>query len=304
MSHGWTRRNTDRAGDDDRDMGDRQMHGDETVIGREFDVVCQMPDDKRWFACGLVVKIDNMTTPKSEWLTKELATAFLEGVRGAIPGADLQLAVIAKIVQLWCGVPSAILDLGCGNGILGRFLLNSFPSARGVFVDFSDPMLEAARANLRDMPQATIVKADFATARWVESVSSFQPFDIVVSGFAIHHQPNERKRQVYSEIHQLLSPGGIFLNLEHVASLTPAGEQLFDDFFIDHLHRFHSASDPGRPREVIADAYYKRSDKKENILAPLDEQCQWLREIGFEDVDCFFKVFELALFGGRKASRA
>jgi hypothetical protein len=40
---------------------------------------------------------------------------------------------------------------------------------------------------------------------------------------------------------------------------------------------------------------------KEYILAPVDLQCAWLRLIGFQDVDCFFKVFELALFGGRKA---
>ncbi|SPE57295.1 hypothetical protein SBV1_270094 [Verrucomicrobia bacterium] len=34
----------------------------------------------------------------------------------------------------------------------------------------------------------------------------------------------------------------------------------------------------------------------------MGEQCQWLREIGFENVDCYFKVFELALFGGTKRS--
>lgn len=151
-------------------------------------------------------------------------------------------------------------------------------------------------------PQARVVKADFASPRWVDAVSSYQPFDIVVSGFAIHHLPDERKRELYSEVYQLLSSGGIFLNLEHVASRTPAGEQLFDEFFVDHLHGYHAASDPGKPRELIAATYYKRPDKKENMLTPVDEQCQWLREIGFNDVDCFFKVFELALFGGRKAS--
>ena len=85
-----------------------------------------------------------MTTPKSKWQTKERATAFLEGVREAIPGAGLQLAVIGKIVQLWCKAPSRVLDLGCGDGVLGRFLLEMFPSAHGISVDFSDPMLDAA----------------------------------------------------------------------------------------------------------------------------------------------------------------
>lgn len=55
-----------------------------------------------------------------------------------------------------------------------------------------------------------------------------------------------------------------------------------------------------RTREDVAREWYHRPDKSENILAPVDLQCQWLREIGFQDVDCFFKLLELALFGGKK----
>ena len=66
---------------------------------------------------------------ESKWKTKKLAKTFLEGVRGAIPGADLQLAVIGKIADRWCVSPKRILDLGCGDGILGQFLLNRFSFA-------------------------------------------------------------------------------------------------------------------------------------------------------------------------------
>jgi SAM-dependent methyltransferase len=238
----------------------------------------------------------------SEWQTKELTNAFLDGVRGAIPGASLQLAVLGKIAELWCPCPSEILDLGCGDGILGRFFLGKFPGAHATFVDFSDPMLDAVRKCLGGAPRATVVKADFSTADWRYVLPTTTAFDIVVSGFAIHHQPDSRKKALYSEMYDLLVAGGVFLNLEHVASITPAGEHLFDEFFIDHLHDFHASSSPGRTRDEIADTYYNRPDKKLNILAPVEKQCRWLRETGFQDVDCFFKVFELALFGGRKAS--
>lgn len=240
-------------------------------------------------------------TEKSQWQTRELTKAFLEGVRGAIPGAAIQLAVIGKIAQQWRGNASNIMDLGCGNGILGQYLLSLFPSASCLFVDFSDPMLEAARANVDAPGRATFAKADFSSSAWLAEVAPNGPFDLIVSGFAIHHQPDKRKRSLYSEIFSLLLPGGIFLNMEHVTSATPAGQQLFDEFFVDHLYEFHGRSDPNADRDTIANLYYKRSDKKENILAPLELQCQWLREIGFVDVDCFFKIFELALFGGRKS---
>lgn len=238
--------------------------------------------------------------PKSEWQTKELTQAFLEGVRGAIPGADLQFAVIGKIADQWNTSAKHILDLGCGNGILGRFLLTRFPSASGLFVDFSDPMLDAARQNTGSIANATVANADFGSPQWLEVAAYHSPFDIVVSGFAIHHQPDKRKRELYSEIFDLLAPDGLFLNLEHVASTTQAGQSLFDDFFVDNLHEFHRKSNSEANRDAIADEYYNRPDKKENILAPVEDQCEWLRQIGFDDVDCFFKVFELALFGGRK----
>ena len=236
----------------------------------------------------------------SEWQTEQMAEVFLRDVRGAIPAAKLQLAVLAHIARLWHPVPSRILDLGCGDGILGRALLGVFPKAHIVFADFSDPMLDAARRILGQEPHITVVKADFASPAWLEAIGSQPSFDIVISGFAIHHQPDERKRQLYAEIFDILAPSGVFLNLEHVASASKAVEELFDAFFIDHLWDFHRRSGGTHSRETIASTYRNRPDKKENILAPVEEQCQWLRQIGFADVDCFLKVFELAVFGGRK----
>lgn len=243
-----------------------------------------------------------MSDKQSKWQTDELAGTFLKDIRGAIPAADLQLEVIGKIIHSWRPAPQRILDIGCGDGAIGRYLMNLFPQAHAIFVDFSDPMLDAAKRQIKDSQRASIVKADFTSSIWLNHISSYQPIDVVVSGFAIHHQPDQRKQELYKEVFDLLCPDGVFLNLEHVASPTPDLQRLFDSFFVDHLYRFHQDKDPQKTREEINQAYYNRPDKSENILAPLEIQCQWLRQIGFTDVDCFFKVFELALFGGRKTS--
>lgn len=243
-----------------------------------------------------------MAETKSSWQTVELTNAYLNGIRGAIPGADLQLVVLRKIAQMWSPAPVRVLDLGCGDGILGRLLLDTFPTAQVTFADFSEPMLAAARRQLGEHPRAALVKIDYSTPDWLAAVAAHTPFDLVVSGFSIHHQPDARKRSLYAEIFQLLSPDGVFLNLEHVSSASEAGKDLFDELFIDYLYEFQRQTDPQRTRQQIAETFYHRPDKAENILAPVDLQCQWLREIGFADVDCFFKIFELALFGGRKLS--
>jgi len=41
-----------------------------------------------------------------------------------------------------------------------------------------------------------------------------------------------------------------------------------------------------------------------NILAPVDAQCRGLRDIGFQHVARYFKVFDFALFGGIKPPMA
>jgi len=238
----------------------------------------------------------------SKWKTAELANTFLEGVRGAIPAATLQLEVLGKIVSEWCPTPYEILDLGCGDGILGRTLLASHSAAHITFADFSEPMLKATKKQIGRDQRATVVKADFTTPAWVKSLGTEKSFDVIVSGFAIHHQTDNRKRELYNEIYGLLQENGIFLNLEHVSSASPSGSALFDSFFIDHLLRFHAHASPDKTRHEIEENYYQRPDKEENILASVETQCEWLRDIGFQDVDCFFKVFELSLFGGRKSS--
>jgi tRNA (cmo5U34)-methyltransferase len=243
-----------------------------------------------------------MNEQHSKWQTKELAQTFLEGVRGAIPGANLQLEVLRKIVSAWCPFPSKIMDLGCGDGVLGRMLLDAHPGAHVVFADFSEPMLEALQKQIGTNQRTTVIKADFATPAWAKHIEFEKPFDVIASGFAIHHQPDDRKKELYTEIYELLGEGGVFLNLEHVSSPTAPVSALFDSFFVDHLLLFHRGTTPNRTRREIEEGYYRRPDKKENILAPVETQCQWLRDIGYQDVDCFLKVFELALFGGRKTS--
>ena len=136
---------------------------------------------------------------------------------------------------------------------------------------------------------------------WIKIASiRLRNFDIIVSGFAIHHQPDDRKRALYGEIYGLLKSGGLFLNLDQVSSASPSISEIFDSFFLDHIRSFHTMAVLNEAMLRIEAAYYQ--DKKENIPAPVESQCQWLRETGFQEVDCFFKTFELALFGGRKIS--
>jgi tRNA (cmo5U34)-methyltransferase len=247
----------------------------------------------------------NQKTPKDYtiWQNKTVAQNFLEGVRGAIPLAAAQIDCILRIIRLTQSEVNFFLDLGCGNGILGKAISEQYPDAQGIFIDFSESMLEATQNSIDNTEQKfTFLLQDFGKKVWQEKLEKIISFDVIVSGFAIHHQPDSRKKEIYQEIYNLLNPGGIFLNLEHIASHSSLGEKAFDELFIDALSDYHAQQKNELSRQEIAQQYYNRHDQNANILSLVEEQCTWLRDIGFVDVDCFMKLFEIALFGGVKPS--
>jgi tRNA (cmo5U34)-methyltransferase len=206
-----------------------------------------------------------------------------------------------------------ILDLGTGDGRLLALvkthlakLETSEPEA--VALDFSPSMLEAARKRFAEDSSVTVVSHNLdeslvgltlasegmaalesagpdlknlgLNSLGLENLSfnSLGKFDAVISSFAIHHVVHERKRALYAEIHDLLNPGGVFCNLEHVASPTP---RLHEEF-------------------LLRIGFTVETEDPSNKLLDVETQLQWLREIGFEDVDCHWKWRELALLAGRR----
>jgi tRNA (cmo5U34)-methyltransferase len=231
------------------------------------------------------------------WKDRDVAKAFLTERSTVIPDRPRQLEVLLRVLRLFCPQPRRILDVGTGDGLLLATFLEVFPQTSGVGVDFSPLMLEQARQRLAKFgPRAKTLEADLQNPTWKNSLPYL--FDAVVSGFAIHHLPHDRKRVLYQEIYGLLSPGGVFLNCEHVASATPRVEQLMDDTMTEHLFLRRKEKGDDVTLELMRREWMERPDRAANILAPLEDQCRWLREIGFSDVDCFWKYFELAIFGG------
>jgi amino acid adenylation domain-containing protein len=270
---------------------------DEKELLAELEAMSEEEAESRLASLGLGV--ERTVRKKSQWLTEGMSRAFLE-VRSAFPGTDLEVEVMLKIIREWCPAPKTAIDLGCGDGFLGRILLEHFPECQVWLVDFSAPMLYAAQEKIGRCDRASVVRADFCHPEWVTHLGQHQPFDLVVSGLSIHHQTDVRKKALYAEIYDLLSAGGIFLNLEQVASVSGQISDVYHDNLIDHLYAFYRQLEPYRTRQAVADGYYSSPARKENILALVETQCGWLRDIGFQDVDCFFKVFEHAMFGGRK----
>ena len=240
-----------------------------------------------------------MTTDEV-WKLPAIVNRYLS-YRAAIPLAQEQIGVMMSILKMRTQPVASFLDLGCGDGILGATILGEYPSAHGLFVDFSEPMLEQAQQQLQQhSDQPVFANIDYGHPAWVNRVQQHAPFDAVVSGYSIHHQPDTRKREVYEEIFSLLKPGGWFINIEHVSSDAQLNIDLFENHYVTARYAIERQNSGARTFEDIAEEYRNRPDKAANLLAPVELQCDWLREIGYEEVDCYFRIYELAVFAGRK----
>jgi tRNA (cmo5U34)-methyltransferase len=209
--------------------------------------------------------------PGGEWTTPEHALRYLARADAYPHRAEGEGTLLGQIP----GDARRILDLGTGDGRLLGLLSRDRPGMAGVGLDFSKPMLQAARERFVDDPRITLIEHDLAEPLPGEALGRF---DAIVSSFAIHHLEHERKRSLYGEAFDLLEPGGVFANLEHVAS---PSERVHVAFF----------AAIGEPLED--------EDPSDRLLG-VEPQLGWLRELGFEDVDCYWKWLEMALLVGVK----
>lgn len=207
--------------------------------------------------------------PGQEWTTTEHVLRYLaraDGYPRRTEGESVLLEHVPNDAR-------RILDLGTGDGRLLALLGVDRHEMLGVGVDLSELMLEAARERFGSDNRIELVKHDLA-----EPLPSLGRFDAVVSSFAIHHLEHDRKCSLYGEVFDLLEPGGVFANFEHVASAT---------------HRLHLAffAAIGEPPE---------DEDPSDRLLDVGTQLRWLRELGFDDVDCYWKWLEMALLVGVK----
>jgi ubiquinone/menaquinone biosynthesis C-methylase UbiE len=202
-----------------------------------------------------------------EWKTIKHALNYLSKADSIPHRTEGESALLEEISSQ----SRRILDIGAGDGRLMNLVLLKCPNAYGIALDFSPIMLSKLRERYSNNNCVEIIEHDINNPL----PSILGEFEVVVSSFSIHHLSNDRKFELYTEIFNMLESGGVFCNLEHVSSPT---QNLHKKFF----------------------EYIGGEEDKSNILLDVETQLKWLRSIGFDDVDCYWKWRELALLIGIK----
>jgi ubiquinone/menaquinone biosynthesis C-methylase UbiE len=158
----------------------------------------------------------------AEWITRDAARD---------PERRPLLQQMLSFTPLPRDTEPEVLDVGAGYGVVSEEVLKAFPAARITLQDYSQPMLDRARQRLADRShRLRYVLCDLRDPSWPQKVGG--PFDLAVSAIAIHNLRDPKKIFAgYRAIHDLLKPGGCFLNCDrfvegvepHLAELRQAG---------------------------------------------------------------------------------
>jgi SAM-dependent methyltransferase len=101
--------------------------------------------------------------------------------------------------------PNDTLDVGCGIGLLHRYLLGTGTKIIGTDVS-SDALAEAKKRN---------PTADYHVYDGKILPFSSGSFDLVLAVTVMHHVPPDQWQEFVAEAARVLRPGGVFIVIEH-----------------------------------------------------------------------------------------
>jgi tRNA (cmo5U34)-methyltransferase len=240
-------------------------------------------------------------SPGATWQQEKLVGAFLAERKTLMPLLETQEDIVGRLLARHPHGVARFLDLGSGDGAMAELGLSLYPDAEAVLVDFSEPMLEAARHRFAaGHARWRTVRADLSDPEWRTGLPGGE-YGAAVSGFAIHHLPAARKQALFGEVYELLEPGAMFINMDYVSVAGPLqglwDEQMRANALRAERARGGSRSEAELERDLFDDSEDDRPDSAE-------DQLRWLREAGFVDAELNFKWAEAAVFGAVKPARA
>jgi tRNA (cmo5U34)-methyltransferase len=200
--------------------------------------------------------------------------------RRLLPCFDAFYGAAVEALDCRVGGPIArVLDVGAGTGLMASMVGAAYPKARFELLDASAAMLGEAK-------QVLVGRVDAVHVADMTQGLPEGPFDAVVSALAIHHLEDEDKRALFGRVHEVLRPGGVFVNAEQVLGPTPELAELYVQTW-QRMCRELGASE----EDLAASIERRRHDR----CADVESQLQWLRAAGFAAADTVYKYWEEAV---------
>jgi tRNA (cmo5U34)-methyltransferase len=178
-----------------------------------------------------------------------------------------------------------VLDIGAGTGILSARIRDRYPLCKLVLADIAEKMLEVAKERFNSVEGVAYITGDYS------KLDLGSDYDLVVSALSIHHLEDVNKKKIFHRIYKVLAPDGAFVNADQCLGATPELEQLNRCVWMDNIDKSGLSAE-----EIKAAQERLKLDK----MAKLEDQMNWLRNVGFVDVGVVYKWFPFTVFTARK----
>jgi SAM-dependent methyltransferase len=124
----------------------------------------------------------------------------------------LQPGVVRILNQI--SSQECVLDLGCGNGELGKELFSRGHKGPYVGLDSNADLLKIARKNLPKVSSVSLIQKDLSSPSW-DTDLPIKQYDIILAFAVLHHIPGAAlRKQVIEKIRSLSVPNGRFIHSE------------------------------------------------------------------------------------------
>jgi SAM-dependent methyltransferase len=176
--------------------------------------------------------------------------------------------------------PDCIVDIASGPGAVLATFLEQFPSARGIWTDASEAMLDLARERLAPFGD----RVEYRIVDMTDLASGDLPAqaDVITTSRAAHHLDRDGLFSFYAEAAARLAPGGWLVNLDHTGPSEAWDKRL-------RAARKEFGVSPEGPKH-----------HHNYPLTSIQDHLDAFAAAGITDVDVVWRAFISCLFMGRK----
>lgn len=242
-----------------------------------------------------------MTEESNAW-TEDDSGLYREIAAVAVPAREEQIAALLTLLPFSRHDSFRAVELGSGPGTLSYAILDCFPKASVLLLDGSPSMRSHARERLGSFgSRLSVQEFELQSEHWLTHIESV---DCVLSSLCLHHLLPADRRRVFSAIFQKISAPGALLIADLIEPQRPEALELFAstwDRDVEQQSKQKTGSKSLYERFVAEEWNYYRFPDPSDHPSPLLDQLLWLKEAGFEAVDCFWLQGGHAIFGGYKS---
>jgi tRNA (cmo5U34)-methyltransferase len=178
-----------------------------------------------------------------------------------------------------------VIDLGCGTGTIAQKIKVAFPNSKISCLDIAENMIKMAQIKIGE-------NIDYYINDFYE-FNFDKKYDVIISSLALHHLANdEDKKMFYRKIYNALNDNGIFYN----ADVVLGSNSHLQDLYMTKWKAFMKKSVSSDEIENKWIVKYKAEDRPTSLINHIN----WLKDIGFKNIDIVWKYYNYCVYGGYK----